>query len=197
MTPIDARLCDAVDAIIGVAGSSLSEYELIQHLNQQGWALSTDASDSLGLFSTHFLVYNSLYFLQDHYWQKQQFLEISALSVRLHAKVAAEPGGSRLSAYQGEQSLRDYYLDKNNLEEATEASVQQLLNDFWAAFVSTDESADAYSVFDLSPSADYRQVKQRYRQLAMSHHPDRGGDAKQFQRLNWAFGVLQRVYKSQ
>ena len=195
-TPLDKHLCESIDVILAIAETPLSEYELIQQLNQQGWSLSTSATDTLALFTTHFLIYNSLYYLQGQYWQNNRYLEISALSIYLHKEPLIGTDTTAISRYQDEQALRDYYNDKTHLEEATKASVNQLIKDFWGRYIATDESTEAFAVFSLDPDTSYQEVKQRYRTLAMEHHPDRGGDAADFQRINWAFGVLQRVYNT-
>lgn len=196
----NAALFDAIQCVVDVADEPLSEYELIQVLNQQGWGLSINAADSLQLFTSHFLVFNALYQLQIDYWEKQErYLEITALSISLHKKVEKNTGiesnNTWLNVYTEEAALRDYYLDFSQLENATEGSVNKLINQFWERYIASDESSEALDFFSLEHPVTAKEIKQRYRSLAMKHHPDRGGDPQAFQRVNWAFGVLQRVYK--
>lgn len=194
---IESGLSDAIQCLIDSATEPFSEYQLIQTLNQQGWDLSTSAEDSLSLFTSHFLIFNALYQLQVAYWESQQrYLEISALRIQLHPPVETESEATAMSAYADESTLRAYYLDLSQLEAATESSVNQLLNQFWEHYIAKDESFEALEEFSLTHPTTYKEVKKSYRQLAMAHHPDRGGDPKKFQRINWAFGVLQRVYKN-
>jgi len=193
-------LYDAVQCIIDIANEPLSEYQLIQILKQQGWDLSTNAADSLELFTSHFLIFNALYHLQKYYWEKQErYLEISALSISLHKKVKKNTGveskNTWLNSYTEEAALRDYYLDLSQLESATEDSVNKFLSQFWERYIATDESSEALDLFSLEHPATAKEVKQRYRSLAMEHHPDRGGDPQVFQKVNRAFGVLQRIYR--
>lgn len=205
----DQALVDGVRGILETSPNTLSEYELIGLLNKQGWSFSTSATDTLALFTTHFLVYNALYWLQTHYWQQEgRFLQVSALAIGLHesgrsdstvadtgTKTEVMPAADGVASYDNDAALRDYYLDSSQLESASQESVDQLLNQFWQRFMAEDEASAAFAIFDLESTANYKAVKQRYRSLAMKYHPDRGGDGERFREVNWAFGVLQRVLK--
>lgn len=196
-------LKDAIRLLLETSQQNFSEYELICYLNEQGWTLSLDASDPTVLFKTHFLVYHALYELQEQYWaSEQRLLEISALVIGFienHSQNESSTGKSALTSdeklptYENHQALRDYYLDLSHLEKATDESVNELLKQFWSRFVASDEKAEALTVLDLPSTTDLKTLKHRYRALAMEHHPDRGGEAEQFQRINWAFGVLQKA----
>ena len=48
------------------------------------------------------------------------------------------------------------------------------------------------AVLGLDGSADLDAAQRRYRELAMAHHPDRGGDAAQFQAIQEAIAILRR-----
>jgi curved DNA-binding protein CbpA len=47
-----------------------------------------------------------------------------------------------------------------------------------------------YQELGLDPNCTQDEIKQQYRALAHQHHPDRGGDAEQFKRINIAYEVL-------
>lgn len=47
-----------------------------------------------------------------------------------------------------------------------------------------------YSILGLSRGATDDQIKKAYRNLAMKHHPDRGGDEKKFKEISQAYEVL-------
>lgn len=49
---------------------------------------------------------------------------------------------------------------------------------------------DYYSILGVSKDATQDDVKKAYRKLAMKHHPDRGGDAAELQKINEAYSVL-------
>jgi DnaJ-domain-containing protein 1 len=50
----------------------------------------------------------------------------------------------------------------------------------------------ALSVLGLPPNATPQQIKRRYRTLAKQHHPDRGGDPQQMQRIIVAYECLMK-----
>ncbi len=54
------------------------------------------------------------------------------------------------------------------------------------------ERQQALSVLGLPPNATPQQIKRRYRALAKRHHPDRGGDQRQMQRIIAAYEYLQK-----
>ncbi len=190
------HLIEGIRCILEVAVEPLSEYQLIQMLNEQGWSLPTNAGDSLDLFTSHFLVFNALYQLQVNYWAEDQYLEISALAIQLHPAIKRESSSTNVTHYTSDEALRAYYLDMTQLTNATEDSVNQLLNQFWERLLVNEDSDKALAVFSLEHPVTYSDIKKRYRSLAMEHHPDRGGDLTNFKEVNWAFGVLQRIYRS-
>lgn len=49
---------------------------------------------------------------------------------------------------------------------------------------------DYYSILGVSPAADFEAIRQAYRQLALVHHPDRGGSHEAMVRINEAWNVL-------
>jgi DnaJ-class molecular chaperone len=49
---------------------------------------------------------------------------------------------------------------------------------------------DLYQILGVNKNATEEEIKQAYRKLAMTHHPDRGGDEKQFQEIKNAYEVL-------
>jgi curved DNA-binding protein len=53
-----------------------------------------------------------------------------------------------------------------------------------------DASKNYYETLGVSEDAKPAAIKKAYRKLAMKHHPDKGGDGKQFQQINEANEIL-------
>ena len=49
---------------------------------------------------------------------------------------------------------------------------------------------DYYKVLGVSESSSQDEIKKAYRKKSLKHHPDRGGDAEQFKKINEAYSVL-------
>ena len=49
---------------------------------------------------------------------------------------------------------------------------------------------DYYNILGVARDASPEQIKKAYRKLAMTHHPDRGGDHTQFAKINSAYDTL-------
>lgn len=56
---------------------------------------------------------------------------------------------------------------------------------------------DYYSVLGVPKGASDDEIKKAYRKLAMKHHPDRGGDQTQFQKIQEAYATLGDPQKRQ
>jgi hypothetical protein len=202
------HLIEPIQCMLEAATAPFSEYELISQLQDQEWLASIGSTNTVSLYSAHFLVYNALFQLHSYYLDGHQCLTISALVISLDGvddrDVRDDDSGVQSKGLEVNSrynqadiaSLRDYYLDWDNLENATKDSVDTLLNGFWDRFVSNDDYANALTLLQLSSGSEaigLPQVKVAYQRLAMKLHPDRGGDVEQFQRINWAFGVLRRA----
>ena len=55
------------------------------------------------------------------------------------------------------------------------------------------EARGPLSVLGLTTAATFAQVKARHRELALQHHPDRGGDAAEFRKIQAAYEVACRI----
>jgi len=86
--------------------------------------------------------------------------------------------------------VREYYLDLPNLEQTTERDVDELLAAFRVRFQRQDARAEALMELGLNDPVDDATIKRTYRQLAMRHHPDRGGATARLQAINAALRVL-------
>jgi len=56
---------------------------------------------------------------------------------------------------------------------------------------------DYYNILGVRRGASDDEIKKAYRKLAMTHHPDRGGDEKKFKEISTAYDVLSDPQKRQ
>jgi hypothetical protein len=146
---------------------------------------------SFGLFQRHFLLFHTLYLLRDTLRNSGQGdLEIHCMSIKRITYSNIPSDYPALS-----DPLAVYYLDLDNLKNTDEADVLNLLDNFWQKYTSTEQRDEALAVMELTHIASYPDIKQQYRRLAMQWHPDRGGDAAQFHKLEWAMRILRAVYQ--
>lgn len=181
-------LFDILLAILARHPDGLSEYDLFGELDQAGQPDFGKAafSDEHTLFCRHFLLFNALYRLADSlHTRSAGHLEVSPLCVRLNAYRRGE------DALDRHDPLRDYYLDIQQLEKITGDEVLQMLGQFWAGYHRFTGRESALSVLGLADPVDDDAIRQRYRELVMQHHPDRGGDTATFQSLAAAMRLLQ------
>ncbi len=198
MAAVERQLCALA------VGDSITEFELLQSLQQLGLVADDYADSNLSLFQTHFLLHNALYQLHRRWLRDGQRL-LAITSVRISILpcdkgsliaasdvdesstqlVRAEASGADIDA-----GLRGYYLNWGNLVGETEASVTQLLEGFWRRYWAQDKRAGALQLLQLPASASMAEIKRQYRRLAMLWHPDRGGDDGRFQQLNEAMQIL-------
>ena len=191
----ECDLCNEAYRHLRAAPQGLSEYALIQQLKASATAVLPDLplSDSLGLFRTHFLLFNALYRLRDQLWSAGLAnLSISPLLIQLQPYAA----GSQLLAEH--DALRAYYLDPAHLSSTDADEVDRLLRDFWLRLhTGPQEVQAALKLFGLpsdSAGLDLKTIKHRYRQLVSEHHPDRGGETAQLQSINKAMEILHRHF---
>ena len=162
-----------------------SEHELMVLLVERGVLKADCRGDNLALFRAHFLTMNALYQLRGEVRVSGEFeLSISPLKVELHS-VTARCNRSMPSTES--DSLQDYYLDWSNFQATSRASVQELLDDFWARYLQQDQLQEALEVLRLQWPVNWSRVKSRFREMAMELHPDRGGDDDEFKRLRDAY----------
>lgn len=172
--------------ILGHSKTDLSEYTLLRELAVPLPFFMIAQLDTLALFQRHFLLYHSLYRLQQDLWQNQSgHLRISALAIGLSPYVSMHTG-----QLAEPDPLRTYYLDLEQLDNMLASELNDMLGAFWEHLAQRDHRAEALRILGLTDPVDNHAIKQRYRQLAMSQHPDRGGDTASLQLLNAAMADL-------
>ena len=180
-------------ALIRTSPSGLSEYDLIQRLQEydQSFALEGD-SPNLVLFRKHFLVMNALYQLQTDLFNDGWYLSISPLDIRLEpvqtSGIASLPTGNAAAP------LREYYLDWGNFSQTGRAEVEVMLSRFTQRYLAIDERLEALKILELPADAPWEAVKLSYRRLAALNHPDKGGEPGRFCSIRGAYEILLRCY---
>jgi len=182
-----------IHEILEAQPHGISEHELLKALARHNVRLFNEDyfNNPLGLFQRHFLLFHCLYLLREQLRAAEQSeLTIHCLDIQLTAYNNTPSVHPALP-----DPLAAYYLDRDNLKSTNESDVLRMLDNFWIKFVGTEHRDEALNVMELSHPTNYPTIKQQYRRLAMQHHPDRGGDPTQFQRLEWAMGILRGLYQ--
>lgn len=174
-------------ALLQRADGSYKVHELMGALRQQGAIPQLADDEQLQLFRVNFLIMNALYQLQAELYEEGWWLVISTLDIRLEP-LAKTPEASHGFAIG--ENLRSYYLDWQVFWQTDRAEVEGLLNRFWRAYDGEGHKAEALALFELNEGASQEAIRRRWRELALQHHPDRGGNAETFIRIRWAWQCL-------
>ncbi len=174
-------------ALLQQAAGSYKVHELMAALRQQGAIPQLADDEQLQLFRVNFLLMNALYQLQAELYEEGWWLVISSLDIRLEP-LADTPEASH--AFAVGDNLCSYYLDWQVFWQTDRAEVEALLNRFWRAYDGEGRKAEALALFELNEGASQEAIRRRWRELALQHHPDRGGDAETFIRIRWAWQCL-------
>ena len=164
-------------------------HELMQRLANQDCLPDWETTAEIQLFRTNFLLMNGLYQLQQQLLECGTWLHVAPLALHL---VPICVGNSWL---QQADPLRDYYLDWRNCFVTTQQDIETLLHDFWQRYsaqpaLSAQMRRQALATLGLTDTATYPMIRQRWKQLALQHHPDRQGDALQFMAIRLAWEQL-------
>lgn len=184
---LSERFYRELEDLLRQSPQGMTEFELLQALRKRDCFpfISKRPAQALELFHAHFLLFHALYRLQKTQLENHTgILEISALSIRLHGY---RPGRAAMMV---PDQVRDYYLDLENLAAMTDSGAAELLQSFWQEFVCYDNRAAALQELGLSDPVGEATIKQTYRRLAMTHHPDRGGEPGRLQAINAAYRWL-------
>lgn len=187
-------LIDELLALLQDSPAGIDEFSLIKQLAARFpdslFAEPDALRDPLKLFRLHFLLFHILYKLADQLASNGIDLRINAMNIAMAPFAVADPG------LQIEDPLRAYYLDWEQWASTHAEDVERLLDAFWSGRggVGNSELEEALTLFELDQATDPRQIKSRYRALMSVHHPDKGGETADVQRINEAFIILKRYY---
>lgn len=196
-TPQELLPADFDEVLLGLleqAPAGIDEHSLIKRLAvaypESLFARQDALRDPLLLFQLHFLLFHQLYRLSDALAATGRQLTVHTLRIAIESR---PPAGTGLSLGD---PLRDYYMDWSQWAETHAADVQRLLDAFWrGASATCAEANEALALFGLQEPVEPGAIKRRYRQLVWRHHPDRGGDTNEIQRINAAMLILERYYR--
>lgn len=187
------ELIDQIEQVLQAHTEGLSEYELLSALKSapEGLLDELDMQDAHALFQAHFLVFHCLYRLRDRWLAEARAnLQIDVF------KIISLPYVEKLSDELAvADELRAYYLDLNNLEQTSADDAENLINQFWQKFVAQPDRLNALKVLELEEPVSFERIQQKYRQLVMQYHPDRGGSAGRLADINQAMDTLKRYYQ--
>lgn len=179
--------------ILKVATDKIGEYDIISRLEQQGLAFPVDNDGyNVAMFKKHFMTMNALYHLQQDLFEDGYYLNITALEITIEPLGESTDQQSLMDA--ADHKVRDYYLDWRHFDNTSETEIEELLANFWKMYSALDKQAESLAMLELTSDADWEDVKQSYRRLAIEHHPDKGGKDAQFIEIREAYEVLRWYY---
>ncbi len=164
----------------------LREYDVLEILRGTG---PVRGLDELELFRVHFLLFHQLHRLRQ---QLQEAglgtVEVDCLRIRLVPLQGAAPNPASLPS--APDPLAAYYLDLANLDNTSQEDVRDMLRWFWKRYRAHGRREEALDALGLPAQASATEIRARYRELVLAHHPDRGGCAEEFLQVVEAMEVL-------
>lgn len=171
----------------------ISEFNLLRRLQNPPFCclpLNPNA-DSLILFRTHFWLFHNLYRLRLLGRSQGTFdMQISSLNICLLPYTS--PSTDSIAE---QDNLQEYYADLSHLWGTAKHKVDDMLDDAFTRIFCAPEKARALAYFQLQEPVTLHTIKKRYRQLAQTCHPDKGGDPEIFMALQNAMNTLKQYYQ--
>ena len=170
----------------------ISEYLIIQSLEEHIGFAEIGDDYQLAIFQKHFMVMNALHQLQKQLMEEEHlFLDISPLKIQLIASKLRS--NKKELTDSGDAKLSEYYLDWSNFKNTDKQAVEKLLESFWKLYNNADNRLAALATLELKEDACGETISQRYRELAAIHHPDKGGDQATFISIRQAYETLSPI----
>jgi hypothetical protein len=85
------------------------------------------------------------------------------------------------------ENLRAIGLAYASLRQIERTGASELLERAFQGFARLPAAADCWSVLGVQRGATRETISERFRELAIQHHPDKGGDANTFKRITEAY----------
>ena len=193
----------------------VNESRVIQSLAQMyGYPSMGD----LPLYSVHFSLYHVLFKIKCAPQYSEFYLHTYTLFIRMiklpssgHCCSYNEQSGSFCSKgslylfcheHREEEKWLDspvnavmtrFYLDPGNISFQDSYDLKKSMDKILIYGACKSRVDHAFSVFDLDPK-DYKLVKKRYRQLASTYHPDKGGSIDKMIEINESYTLLKKIF---
>lgn len=87
-----------------------------------------------------------------------------------------------------------FFGEPENFFNVTEEKVQSLLEGFWSQYHDSIDIEPSLQILNLDKTATWKAIRQRYRELASQHHPDKGGESSMFMQIRNAYECLKRQH---
>ncbi|WP_081310658.1 DNA-J related domain-containing protein [Pseudoalteromonas luteoviolacea] len=180
------------------ASPHLKVHELAEQLKVQKALPELDKDSHKDLFKINFLIMNGLYQLQNELFDSHHLVHISALDIYIERM---QPDQDTINADNQNlpshtDPLKSYYLDWNNYDTSKE-EIEALLNGFWQRYLSCDKGAGCMQSrealikkWQLPSAYDLPTLQKKWRRLALSCHPDRGGNNLEFNQIKLEYEQL-------
>jgi hypothetical protein len=152
-----------------------------------------DEHSEMALFYKNFFAMNALFTVQDQLFEEHVGV-LHVESIRCYFSPIITGTSQSVAPPMPDMALKAYYQDWSSLDEMDLAGVQALLNGFWNKYLAFDEVEQNCNILKIPSNELSRSVvKRQFRSLASCHHPDKGGDSREFIRLRKAYESLMRV----
>ena len=182
------KLLNLLYDILTSEPEGIKEFDLVSRLREKkiNFFDFENLQDPVVLFRCHFLLFHLLYTLRDRLREEGRGdLEIHCL------KISLRPFQSSSDLIpEVKDTLQEYYLDFKHMEEVVKEDVEKMIDSFWDKYAKFNLRTEALAVLNLEAAATEEDIKKRYRKLVLDHHPDRGGDATEFNQIIEAMEVL-------
>lgn len=161
-------------------------------LQQQDLMQDLDEDQQKALFKRNFLLMNALFQLQE-LLLPEHWLQVKAMEIQIFKVIPTNLD----SSLREDDALREYYLNWINYDTCPNI-IKEMLESFWSRYenyIGTNSNLmhkeQALKVFELNLDATNREVRRRWRKLALKWHPDRpDGNAAQFRQVCEAWQTL-------
>lgn len=177
-------------------------------------------SDNLSLYQNHFVLFYTLYKLQDEYYKENKYLYVHFMRTQLLdypekglCKYYNEDSGTfccektekdkmyckfHLNKYGNNEidtlSTKYFYYDITNYNRLDKDSVELFINGTWEILSKYNDVKESFNIMDLPECYDIELIKKQFKILAKKYHPDMGEEShKKFNEINRAYRFLLKV----